>query len=261
MRIGAALLLLSSTGGQLFAQGQQVGFVLAATGGWRWVSNGNLPVAAGDQVPPQATARSSEQKAHLTIGLLDGTVKSFDCPQLNPCIATIGTFRPPEAGLSARLLAVGKTFFSQREAMPVYAISRGASIAQLQHAVLVLADRQLPVAPAVVHLDPGSYAIRLRSLQKGMSYSGNLTWDPPGSVTATLPAVASGVYELIVTSTEGMRIGSTPVIVSTPSTAAAQQAALEEGRKITSAWPRDTDPAAVYNFLTALLLDIAKPAP
>ena len=68
------------------------------------------------------------------------------------------------------------------------------------------------------------------------------------------------MYELVVSSSEGMKIGSIPVIVSTPATAAAQQAMLGEGRKITSAWPRDTDPAAVHNFLTAVLLDIAKQA-
>jgi hypothetical protein len=260
MRIGVVSLLLSAIGGQLWGQGQQVGFVLAAQGGWKWVSNKNPTVAEGDPVSAQATARASEQKAHLTIGMLDGTVKSFDCPPLNPCVAAIGTFRPPDAGLYARLMAVGKTFFSQRETMPVYAISRGASMAQLQHAVLVLTDRQLQLAPAIVHLDPGAFAIRLRSLQKGMSYSGSFTWDPPGSVAASIPGVEPGVYELIVSSTEGMRLGSTPVIVSTPANAAAQQAALEEGRKITAAWPRDTDPAAIHNFLTALLLDIAKQA-
>ena len=259
MRFGAALLLLS-VGGQLFGQGQQIGFVLAAQGGWKWVSKGNSPVAAGDPVLPQATARASDQKARLTIGLLDGTVKSFECPPLNPCVATIGTFRPSDAGLSARLLAVGKTFFSQRESVPVYAISRGESAAQFQHAVLVLTDRQLQIAPAIVHLDPGAFAIRLRSLQKGMSYNAGLTWDPPNSVGASVGSVTPGVYDLVVSSSEGMRIGSTPVIVSTPSTAAAEQAALEEGRKITSAWPRDTDPAAVHNFLTAVLLDIAKQA-
>lgn len=267
MRVGFLLLLPVTVGmlfgpGLLFGQGKQVGFVLSKQGRWVWVSGKNAEVAAGDPVQEQGTARAMDPKARLTVALLDGTVKSFDCPPLNPCVAKFAAFRPTaDAPLAARLLTVGKTFFSQREAMPVYAMSRGASAAEFQQAVLAIKDSELQIAPAVLRLGAGSFSIQLRSLQKnGMTYRGDFTWDPPSSVSAMLAGILPGAYELTVSSSEGMRMGSTTVVLSSASTAPALQAEFDDGKRLTSAWPPETDPAAVRNFLNALLLDIAQRA-
>ena len=249
-----AILLLPVIAVVLFGQGKQVGYVLAAQGQWKWDSKASSTLSPGDPVNERVMARAVDQKATLTIAMLDGTVKSFAC-----CVASIGAFRPPPDSLYTRLLTVGKTFFTQRNAMPVYAISRGASAQEFQHAVLVLDDGRLEIGPAITDLESGTYALRLRSLEKSTTgYTANFTWGPPGSTFAIFPDLKLGVYELIFTSTEGMRLGSTPVLVSVPAEAAAKQSALEDGKRITRAWPRATDPAATYNFLTAFLIDIAQ---
>lgn len=262
MRVGF-LLLLPFTVGLLFGQGKQVGFVLSKQGNWVWTSAGkSADVAAGDPVYDRNTARAMDPKARLTVALLDGTVKTFACPPLNPCVATFAAFRPTaDAPLAARLLTVGKTFFTQREAMPVYAMSRGASAAEFQQAVLAMKDSELQIAPAVVRLSAGSFSIQMRSLQKnGMTYRGDFTWDPPASVGAMMAGILPGGYELTVNSSEGMRMGSTTVVVSSASTAPALRAEFDDGKRLTSAWPPETDPAAIRSFLNALLLDIAQRA-
>ena len=66
---------------------------------------------------------------------------------------------------------------------------------------------------------------------------------------------------MVVSASDGKRIGSTPVILSTADRAAAQQMALDEGRRIVQGWPPATDPAAIHNFLSALLLEIGAGAP
>lgn len=240
----------------LRGQAGQAGYVLAAQGQWKWASNGNGKVSPGDPVKENSTARSTDRTAKLTIGMLDGTVKSFDCPPLNPCVASIGPFRKPPDSLSTRLFAVGKTFFSQRDAMPVYAMSRGGQAAQFQHAVLVLGDTGLDVSPAIKQLDPGIYGIRMRSIQgPATSYSAQVTWDPPALTAVNTGNLKPGAYELTFNSSDGMRVGSIPVILSTAERAAAQRSALEEGFRIVRSWPSGTDPAAIHNFLTAWLLD------
>jgi hypothetical protein len=66
---------------------------------------------------------------------------------------------------------------------------------------------------------------------------------------------------MVVSANDGKRVGSTPVILALPERAGAQQMALDEGRRIVQAWPRETDPAAIHNFLSALLLEIGAGAP
>jgi len=256
MRLGAILLLPAATV-LLCGQEKQAGYVLAVTGQWIWVSKGNPKVSPGDPANENATARSADQKAKLTVGMLDGTVKAFDCPPLNPCVASIGAFRAPPESLATRLFAVGKTFLAQRNTMPVYAISRGGSAGVFQHAVLALSDQRLEIGPAIMRLEPGVYSLRLRSLQGSAGSNTTFTWDPPQSTSAMLPGLKPGVYELVFSSREGMRLGSTPALVSPSDAAAAKQAALDDGKRITRAWPLETDPAAIYNFLTAYLLDLA----
>ena len=104
------ILLLPAIAGLLFCQERQAGYVLAAQGQWKLTSKGNSKLSPGDPVNEHFSARAADQKATLTIAMLDGTVKSYDCPPLNPCIASIGAFRPPPDSLYARLFAVGKTF-------------------------------------------------------------------------------------------------------------------------------------------------------
>ncbi len=256
MRVGA-LILLPFWVGLLFGQGKQVGFVLASQGEWKWASNGNPKVQVGEPVLEHGTARATG-KARLTVGILDGTVKSFECPA--NCVASIEGFRDSaDPSLRSRLMAVGKTFFSQKETLPVYAMSRGASAAQFQQAVLPLKDGQVQFAAALVRLDAGNYKIRLRQLQKnGATYNGDLTWDPPNAVSAMVSGVSPGAYELTVDSSEGIRMGAASVVVAMLPTAAKLQGELEDARRLIAAWPAETDPAAVRNFLNALILDLAQ---
>ncbi|HEY1756971.1 MAG TPA: hypothetical protein VGG72_16475 [Bryobacteraceae bacterium] len=246
----------------LFGQSNQAGYVLAAQGDWKWTSKGNAKINAGDPVVENSTARASASQAKLTIAMLDGTVKSYDCPPLNPCVAAIGPFRKPPDSLYARLSAVGKTFFTQRDAIPIYAMSRGLTAGEFQHAVLVLRDQGTDLSPAIKQLDAGSYTLRLRSLQgPSASYSAGVTWDPPSATAVSIRNLRPGVYELIISASDGKRIGSTPVILATPERAPAQQMAFDEGLRIVQSWPRETDPAAIHNFLSALLLEIGQGAP
>jgi hypothetical protein len=83
-------------------------------------------------------------------------------------------------------------------------------------------------------------------------------WDPPNAGGATISGMAPGAYELTVDSNEGMRMGATSVVVATASAAAGLQAELEEGRRLTEAWPAETDPAAVRNFWNGLILSLAQ---
>jgi hypothetical protein len=261
MKLGVIPFLFVSAG-FLSGQSNPAGYVLAVQGEWKWASKGNPKVSAGDPVVENSTARATGAQAKLTIAMLDGTVKSFDCPPLNPCAAAIGPFRKPPDSLSARLSAVGKTFFAQREAMPIYAMSRGANAGEFQHAVVVLRDQGTDLTPAIKQLDPGSYTVRFRSIQgAAATYSSAFTWDPPGSTSTIIRNLKPGVYELVVSSNDGRRIGSTPIILAAPDRAGAQQMALDEGRRIVQGWPRETDPAAIHNFLSALLLEIAAGAP
>ena len=157
---------------------------------------------------------------------------------------------------------MGKTFFAQRAAMPIYAMSRGANAGEFQHAVLVLRDQGTDLSPAIKQLEPGTYSVRFRSIQgASATYSSALTWDPPATTAATIRNLSPGVYEMVVSASDGKRIGSTPVILSTADRAAAQQMALDEGRRIVQGWPPATDPAAIHNFLSALLLEIGAGAP
>ena len=256
MRVGALLLLPFSVG-LLFGQGKQVGFVLASQGDWKWAANGNPKVQAGEPVLEHAMARATG-KARLTVGMLDGTVKSFDCPA--NCVASIEGFRDAsDPSLRSRLMAVGKTFFTQKETLPVYAMSRGASAAQFQPAVLPMKDGQVQLTGAVVRLDAGSYKIRLRQLRKnGATYNADLTWDPPNAVSVMVSGVSPGAYELTVDSSEGMRMGAASVVVATASAAPGLQRELDDARRLIAAWPPETDPAAVRNFWNALILDMAQ---
>ena len=257
-RVGS-ILFLSASMSALLGQETQTGFVLAVQGQWKWASKQGSSVKAGDPVSENSTARVAGPRGKLTIGMLDGSVRAFACPPLDPCVAAIGSFRRPPESLYGRLLSVAKTFFAQRDAMPVYAMSRGASTRQFHYAVLVLANNSVDISPAVAQLDAGIYGLRLQPLiGSPEEHSANLTWAPPTTTTVQLEGLKPGAYDLIITSTDGRRIGSTPVIVGMPGRVDSQRSALDQGLRIAESWPPDTDPAAVHNFLTALVLSIAQ---
>jgi hypothetical protein len=86
---------------------------------------------------------------------------------------------------------------------------------------------------------------------------GSVHWEPPEITSAAFPALAPGIYELTMASSEGNSLGRVAVLVASAADYPARRKAFEAG---VQSLPRDLDKVTLDAFLNALLFDIGSPS-
>jgi len=196
----------------------------------------------------------------IEVALKDGqSPHVYRCDKY-PCTIAIPEFRPADDSLISRLGRAFRELYSHRDTMPVSAISRGSQY--LHQAVLALNSGQLDLKDAIGTIDMGTYTVSLRPIETAGStalgrLSGSVNWDPPGGTSASFPALAPGIYELSMASSEGDSLGSVAVLLAAPADYPAKRKSFGAGAQ---ALPRDLDRAALDALLNALLFDIGSSA-
>ena len=240
-------------GGVLFAaDGDPDGWVVSV-GKWtrgKQVLRQYDAVFANDQL--QGTAGT------IVVALKDGqSPHPYHCDKF-PCTVTIPGFRPAPDSLLSRLGRAFSELASHRDSMPVSAISRGRSRGRLRQAVLPFNGGQLDLKDAAGSIDAGTYTVSLRPIKTAPSTAqgplrGSVHWDPPEVTSASFPALAPGIYELTMASSEGDSRVSVAVLVANAADYPARRKSFEAG---VQSLPRDLDRVTLEAFLNALLFDV-----
>ena len=245
-------LALAAGGALLAADGDPDGWVVAV-GQWtrgKQVLQPYDAVFANDQL--QGTS------GDILVALKDGqSPHPYHCDKY-PCTVTIPGFRPVADSLLARLGRAFGELSSHRDSMPVSAISRGRYRESLRQAVLEFNGGRLDLKDAVGSIDPGTYTVSLRPIETAPSaaqgpLSGSVHWQPPEVTFAAFPALAPGIYELTMASSEGASLGSVAVLVASPTDYSARRKSFDAG---VESLPKDLDRVALNAFLNALLFDV-----
>jgi hypothetical protein len=244
-------LALLAGGALLAADGDPDGWVVAV-GNWtrgKQVLHQYDGVFANDQM--QGTS------GDIVVALKDGqSPHPYHCDKY-PCTVTIPGFRPVADSLLARLGRAFGELASHRDSMPVSAISRGRSREPLRQAVLEFKGGQLDLKDAARSIDAGTYIVSLSPIETAPSTAqgplrGSVHWDPPEVTSAAFPALAPGIYELSMASSEGVSLGSVAVLVASPTDYAARRKWFDAG---VESLPKGLDRVTLNAFLNALLFD------
>jgi hypothetical protein len=141
--------------------------------------------------------------------------------------------------------------------MPVSVMSRGRYRDPLRQAVLEFNGGQLDLKDADRSFAAGTYIVSLRPIETAPSTAqglllGSVHWDPPEVTSASFPALAPGIYELTMASSEGDSRVSVAVLVANAADYPARRKSFEAG---VQSLPRDLDRVTLDVFLNALLFD------
>jgi hypothetical protein len=194
----------------------------------------------------------------IVVALKDGqSPHQYHCDKF-PCTVTIPGFRPVADSLLARLGRAFGELSSHRDSMPVSAISRGRDRESFRQAVLEFNGGRLDLKDAVGSINPGTYTVSLRPIETAPSaaqgpLSGSVHWEPPELTFAAFPALAPGIYELTMASSEGDSLGRVAVLVANAADYPAKCKSFEAG---VQSLPKDIDRVALNAFLNALLFDV-----
>ena len=207
-----------------------------------------------------ASDKLQGSSGEIVVALKDGqSPHPYHCDKF-PCTITIPAFRPAPDSLLSRLGRAFGELASHRDTMPVSAISRGRE--PLRQAVLAFNDGRLDLKDAVRSIDAGTYTVSLRPIETAPSTTqgtlrGSVHWEPPEITSAAFPALAPGIYELTMASSEGNSLGRVAVLVASAADYPARRKAFEAG---VQSLPRDLDKVTLDAFLNALLFDIGSPS-
>jgi hypothetical protein len=226
------------------------GYVLAVKGSWT-AAPGSAQLAPGGSVSAGSQIKPKDASSSITVAFLDGSAKTFTAT-----FTVASREAPAGSGVSRMVEAVAKRMGSDKR-QSVSGMSRGSL--EVRPAVLKLTGRRLDLGPAMGSLGAGEYALELRPAAGGDSTEAKCNLDPPSATSATVP-VHAGVYSLQVASASGTPVGSATVLVASPEDFESKSAAFRKSVEVTASWPADTDPAAVQQFLSGMLLDLAGPA-
>jgi hypothetical protein len=244
------LCLALLAGGALFAADTNPDGWVVAVGQW----------TRGKQVLQQYDAVFANDKLQGTSGTIVVALKDgqsphpYHCDKF-PCTVTIPGFRPVEDSLLSRLGRAFSELSSHRDTMPVSAISRGRE--PLRQAVLAFNGGQLDLKDAVRSINAGTYTVSLRPIETAPSTAqgplrGSVHWDPPEVTSASFPALAPGIYELTMASSEGDNLGRVAVLVANAADYPARRKSFEAG---VQSLPQGLDRVTLDAFLNALLFD------
>ena len=242
-------LALLSCGALLATDGDPDGWVVAV-GNW---TRGQQVLKPYDGVFANDQLRGTS--GDIVVALKDGQSQHpYHCDKY-PCTVTIPGFRPVEDSLLARLGRAFGELASHRDRMPISAISRGRE--SLRQAVLEFHGGQLDLKDAVRSINPGTYTVSLGPIETAPSttpgpLSGSVHWEPPEVTFAAFPALAPGIYELTLASSEGASLGSVVVLVASEADYPAQRKSFDAG---VQSLPKGLDQVTLNAFLNALLFD------
>lgn len=246
---------------------EAAGYVLSLDG--RWSLQGSAtPLAVGSPVPEGArvVASAPVESNRITIVAARGgaLLLAQRCRPVTDCAQPLA-LRSTRAAEAPGLLARVVTRLSGEPDRYVTTLSRGA--APLADAVLASGPGGVDLGPALTTLQPGRYALQLVPL----ACRGGAPCEPVAALPvherqpgqpALLPAVAAGVYELVVMPVPGTAVPPRPnsrVLL----TAAAAQPALAErlaaGVALTASWGSEVDLPTKRAFVHALLDVLAEP--
>jgi hypothetical protein len=246
------LCLALLAGGALFAADPNPDGWVVAVGQW----------TRGQQVLRQYDAVFANDKLQGTSGTIVVALKDgqsphpYHCDKF-PCTVVIPGFRPVEDSLFARLGRAFSELASHRDTMPVSAISRGRNREPLRQAVLEFNGGRLDLKDAARSLDAGAYTVSLRPIETARSTAqglvrGSVHWDPPEATFAAFPALAPGIYELTMASSEGDSLGRVAVLVANAADYPARRKSFETG---VQSLPQGLDRVTLDALLNALLFD------
>jgi hypothetical protein len=192
----------------------------------------------------------------IVVALKDGqSPHQYHCDKF-PCTVIIPGFRPAQDSLLFRLGRAFSELASHRDTMPVSAISRGRDRPRLRQAVLEFNRGRLDLKDAARSIDAGAYTVSLRPIETARSAQGPLRgsvhWDPSAVTSASFPALAPGIYELTMASSEGDSLGSVVVLVANAADYPARSKSFEAG---VQSLPPGLDRVTHEAFLNALLFD------
>jgi hypothetical protein len=226
--------------------GDTTGFVIGKQGQWL-ASPGAVELDKGRPVTAGSRLESKDPGSSITIAFLDGSAKTFNGP------FTVEPLRGPEKSGLQRMLAAVSKLLGQDNRVAVFGISRGSS--GIRSAVLQQTGRRVDLGPAIDQLEPGQYMVEFTPAGEGSPVTAKCNFDPPSAASATVP-VAPGAYVLRVASASGTPLGAAMVLIASADDFDAKSKAFREGAALTASWPAATDPLAVQQFLTALLIDL-----
>jgi hypothetical protein len=123
--------------------------------------------------------------------------------------------------------------------------------------VLAFNGGQLDLKDAVRSINAGTYTVSLRPIETAPSTAqgplrGSVHWDPPEVTSASFPALAPGIYELTMASSEGDNLGRVAVLVANAADYPARRKSFEAG---VQSLPQGLDRVTLDAFLNALLFD------
>lgn len=242
------------------AQVPAAGYLVSTIG--KWATENGTELKLGSAVFPGQLLRSAGTGAgSITIAYLNGGLETYLCQSKDPCVYHVKDVIPKAVSWPEQILLALKNLAARREFVPVNAISRDANALRLRPAVLPLNNNVLDLKAAVTLLDPGSYQFQLKPLvmkagRQNAPVSGTLLWDAPQRTVADVSGLEPGVYELVMLTADGGRMGAETVLVAGPGDYAQKSAAFEQGREFLDSQSQGTRPAAIHNILTALLFQL-----
>jgi hypothetical protein len=222
------------------------GYVVALKGVWL-ASPGVVQLAPGRPVAGGIRLESKDAGASITVAFLDGSAKTFTAP-----FTVESVHAAAKSGTSRMLSAVSKSLQQEKRAA-IFGISRGSS--DVRPAVLKQTGRRVDLGPALGSLPSGEYSLELTPVDGAAPVAAKCNLDPPSATSATI-ALAPGAYQLRVANAGGTPFGSATVLIASAADFDAKTAAFQEGVAATASWPSDTDPAAIRQFLAALLIGL-----
>ena len=242
------------------AQVPAAGYLVNTLG--KWTAENGSELKLGSAVFPGEVLRSAGTGAvSITIAYLNGGLETYPCQSKDPCVYHVKDIIPEAVSWPEQILLALKNLAARRQSMPVNAISRDVNALRLRPGVLPLNENVLDLKAAVTLLDPGAYQFQLKRLvikagRQNALVTGPLLWDAPRRTVADVSGLEPGVYELVVLTAEGDRMGAETVLVAEPGDYARKSAAFEQGREFLDSRSQGTRPAAIHNILTALLFQL-----
>jgi hypothetical protein len=203
------------------SNGSPVGFIASVQGSWVSSRTGASlgpvdPVFSGEKIAAKTPAFTGDT---ILIALYDGTKTSLRCRSASDCDAAyqVPVVHKADSFLSRVTQAIRQLYPTQVNKFLI-AASRSASGPKPTEAVLKVEKDGVPdMGPALAPVEPGSYTAQLSLMTsqdvEGPVISGTVNWSPPVAGWKSGSPVASGLYRLVLTDTNGGVVGSEAVVI------------------------------------------------
>ena len=259
----AAALACACAGGACAqpAPSEVCGYVYSILGNWRVAPQyaseikPGMALYVGDRVKLMTAARP----AHINIGLLNGTVFGKDCDTERDCVdpLTLPAIRV-EGSLSQRLRDLMSGFVAHRPPI-VFTVSRGNATGP-EEAELRFAGGRADLAPALRSAEAGVWDVKLLPVAPGHTVAeATCQWT---RTKGTCPAEVAdaGLYRLEVSAGDKPP-QSVLVLIAAAGDYSRVADAFAEARRVADSWSAAVRPDARHYFLSAVLNELALPAP